>query len=218
MKEENNIQDWNNFVKKVKIVFNDKSKTANAKWKIENFKQEKRHIIDFMIEFEVLAIKVEANDIHIIFLLKKDIRSDIVKMILRYLPIKAPESLKKWKVVIISVEQGYKSIELKFTCRGRGTPMDIRRFKDNYKRDGKPRYFNYNINGHIAKDFPKPKKEKETKKYYKCDKVGHLIKNCRLEQKMKNRSIKKNQTMKTVIKRRVFLEVWSKYGITNLHI
>jgi len=69
--------------------------------------------------------------------------------------------------------------------------MDIRRFKNDYKRDRKPRYFNYNINGHIAKDFLKPKKEKETKKYYKCDKVGHLIKNCRSEQKMKNRSIKK---------------------------
>jgi len=59
-----------------------------------------------MIEFEVLAMKVEANNIYIIFLLKKNIRFDIVKMILRYVPIKALESLKKWKVAIISVEQG----------------------------------------------------------------------------------------------------------------
>jgi len=185
--EENNIQDWKNFVKEVKTVFNDKNKTANTKWKIENFKKVKKHITNFMIEFEVLAMKAEANDIYTIFLLKKNVRSDIIKMILRYLPIKALESLNKWKVVIISVEQEYESIKgrlyykigLKITYRGRETSIDIRKFKDNYKRDGKPRCFNYNVNGHIAKDFPKLNKEKETRKYYKCDKVGHLIKKYR---------------------------------------
>jgi len=39
------------------------------------------------------------------------------------------------------------------------------------------------------KDFRKPKREKETRKYYKCNKIGHLVKNCRLRQKLKNRSI-----------------------------
>ena len=185
--EENNIQDWKNFVKEVKTVFNDKNKTANTKWKIENFKKVKKHITNFMIEFEVLAMKAEVNDIHTIFLLKKNVRSDIIKMILGYLPIKALESLNKWKVVIISVEQEYESIKgrlyykigLKITYRGRETSIDIRKFKDNYKRDGKPRCFNYNVNGYIAKDFPKLNKEKETRKYYKCDKVGHLIKKYR---------------------------------------
>ena len=179
-------------------MFNDKSKVANAKWKIENFKQEKKHIIDFIMEFEALVMKMKTNDIYTIFLLKKNVRSDIVKMVSQYLPIKALESLKKWKVAIISFEQEYEfiegrqyyKIELKITYRERETSMDIRKFKDNYNIDGKPRCFNYNVNGHIAKDFPKPKKEKKTRKCYKCDKVGHPIKNCRSEQKMKNRSTK----------------------------
>jgi len=37
MKEKDNIQDWNKFIKEVKTVFSDKSKTVDAKWKIEIF-------------------------------------------------------------------------------------------------------------------------------------------------------------------------------------
>jgi len=48
-----------------------------------------------MIKFEVLAIKAENDDMHMIFLLKKNIRSNIIKTILGYLPIAAPETLKK---------------------------------------------------------------------------------------------------------------------------
>jgi len=48
-----------------------------------------------MIEFEALAIKAKKDDIYIIFLLKKNIRSDIIKTILGYLPIVALETLKK---------------------------------------------------------------------------------------------------------------------------
>ena len=60
-----------------------------------------------MIEFKALAIKTETDDIYIyaIFLLKKNFRSNIIKTILGYPPIVAPETLKKWKVVIISVRQ-----------------------------------------------------------------------------------------------------------------
>jgi len=64
-----------------------------------------------MMEFKTLAMKVEINNIHTIFLLKKNVRSDIIKTILEYLPIAVPKSLKEWKVVITSVKQGYKSIE-----------------------------------------------------------------------------------------------------------
>jgi len=39
-------------------MFSDKSKVANAKWKIKMFKQEKKHIADFIIKFEALAINV----------------------------------------------------------------------------------------------------------------------------------------------------------------
>jgi len=55
-----------------------------------------------MIEFEALAMKAETNDMHAIFLLKKNIRSNIIKTILEYLPIVVPELLKE-KIAIILV-------------------------------------------------------------------------------------------------------------------
>ena len=64
-----------------------------------------------MIKFQALVIKAETNDRHAIFLLKKNVQTDIIKIILEYLPIVAPESLRKWKVAIISVRQGYESTE-----------------------------------------------------------------------------------------------------------
>ena len=64
-----------------------------------------------MIEFEALAMKVDIDKLYAIFLLKKNIWQDIIKTILKYLPIVAPESLKEWKVVIISVRQEYKLTE-----------------------------------------------------------------------------------------------------------
>ena len=39
--EENNTQDWDDFVKEIKTTFSDKSKAADAEWKIETFKQGK---------------------------------------------------------------------------------------------------------------------------------------------------------------------------------
>ena len=64
-----------------------------------------------MIEFEALAIKANTNKLHTIFLLKKNVWADIIKMILEYLLITVPEILKEWKVAIILVSQEYKSIE-----------------------------------------------------------------------------------------------------------
>ena len=64
-----------------------------------------------MIEFNVLAIKVDTDELHAIFLLKKNVQSDIIKTILDYPPIAVPETLKEWKMVITSVEQGYKSMK-----------------------------------------------------------------------------------------------------------
>ena len=64
-----------------------------------------------MIEFEALAMKVDIDKLYAIFLLKKNIRQDIIKTILKYLPIVVPELLKEWKVVIISVRQEYKLTE-----------------------------------------------------------------------------------------------------------
>jgi len=63
-----------------------------------------------MIKFETLAIKAETNNMHTIFLLKKNIRTDIIKKILEYPPIVVSETLKEWNVIITLVRQGYKSI------------------------------------------------------------------------------------------------------------
>jgi len=64
-----------------------------------------------MIEFETLAIKADINKLHVIFLLKKNVRQDIIKMILGYPPITVPEILKEWKMAITLVRQRYKSTE-----------------------------------------------------------------------------------------------------------
>ena len=109
--EELGTQNWEDFIKEIKTTFSDKTKVADATWKIKSFKQGKRNIVDFMIEFNILAIKVDTDELHTIFLLKKNVQPDIIKIILDYPPIAVPETLKEWKVVITSVEQGYKSME-----------------------------------------------------------------------------------------------------------
>ena len=159
--EEEDTQNQDEFVKEVKTVFSNKSKAADAKQKIETFQQKKKHITDFMIEFEVLAIKAKTDDMHVIFLLKKNIRSNIIKTILGYLPIVALETLKEQKVANILVGQGYKfiesrndyRIELEITYGSRGASMDIGKLKENYDKDRKPRCFNCNIYRYMTKDY-----------------------------------------------------------------
>ena len=55
------------------MMFSDKSKAADAKWKIETFKRGKRNTADFIIKFEALAMKADTDKLHAIFLLKKNI-------------------------------------------------------------------------------------------------------------------------------------------------
>ena len=66
-------QDWEGFVKKIKTTFSDKIKAADTKWQIKTFKKEKQNTVDFMIEFEALAMKADTDELHTIFLLKKDV-------------------------------------------------------------------------------------------------------------------------------------------------
>jgi len=47
------------------------------------------------------------------------------------------------------------------TYRERRVPMDIGKAKDNYNKDGKPKCFNYNAYGHMAKDYRKLKKKRD---------------------------------------------------------
>ena len=93
------------------MTFNNKTKAADDKWRIKSFKQEKQNIADFMIEFKILAMKTNIDELHAIFLLKKNVQQDIIKTILGYLSIAVLETLKEWKVAIISVWQGYEFTE-----------------------------------------------------------------------------------------------------------
>ena len=164
--EDNDTQDWDNFVKEIKTTFSDKSKAADAEWKTETFKQGKKNTADFMIEFKALATKADTDELYAIFLLKKNVRQDIIKTILGYPPIAMPETLKEWKVAITSVGQEYESTEgrhdykmgIGTTYSGRGQPMDIGKSNDNFK-DGKPKCFNCNKYGHMTKECQSEKKE-----------------------------------------------------------
>jgi len=71
--EDNDTQDWNEFLKEFKTMFSNKSKAADTEWKIKTFKQGKRNTADFMIEFEALATKADTDELHAIFLLKKNV-------------------------------------------------------------------------------------------------------------------------------------------------
>ena len=93
--EDNDTQDWDDYVKELKTTFSDKSKAADAEWKIKIFKQGKQNTADFIIEFEALVTKAETDELHTIFLLKKNAQQDIIKTILGYLPIAMPETLKE---------------------------------------------------------------------------------------------------------------------------
>ena len=157
-------------------MFSDKTKAADAEWKIKTFKQGKWNIVDFMIEFNTLAIKANIDELYSIFLLKKNIWQDIIKTILGYLPIVASELLKEWKIAITLVRQGYKSIE---GCQDYKTgtgiiygrqrqPMDIGKSNDNFK-DGKPKCFKYDKKWHIAKDCKEKQSMKKQKIQEKSD-------------------------------------------------
>jgi len=54
-------------------MFNNKTKAADAEWKIKIFKQGKQNTVNFMIEFKTLAMKADTDELHAIFLLKKNV-------------------------------------------------------------------------------------------------------------------------------------------------
>ena len=62
--------------------------------------------------------------------------------------------------------------------------MDIGKSNNNFK-DGKPKCFNCNKYGYMAKKCRAEKKEQETRTCFRCDKKGHIAKDCRSKQMMK---------------------------------
>ena len=90
IEDKEDIQNWKDFIREIKIIFSDKSKTADIKQKIEIFKQGKKHIADFMIEFKALAIKTEIDEIFLLKQLVKDMNLQKVNM--------AIEQVQKWHI------------------------------------------------------------------------------------------------------------------------
>jgi len=144
-------------------------------------------------------MKADTDELHVIFLLKKNAQQNIIKTILGYPPMVMPETLKEWKMAIMSVKQGYKSTKGRHdyktstgtTYGGRGQPIDIGRSNNNFK-DGKLKCFNCNKYRHMAKDCQGKKKERETRKCFRCNKEGHIAKDCKGKQTIKNRKVKKD--------------------------
>ena len=66
--------------------------------------------------------------------------------------------------------------------------MDIGKSNDNFK-DGKPKCFNYNKYGHMAKECRVKKKEWEIRTCFKYDKEGHIARDCKGKQTMKKRKV-----------------------------
>jgi len=81
------------------------------------------------------------------------------------------------------------------TYGGRGQPMDIGKSNDNFK-DRKPKCFNCNKYGHIAKECRAEKKEYETRTYFKCEKKRHIAKDCKEKQMMKKHKIREEDSDK----------------------
>jgi len=50
-----------------------KIKAVDVEWRIESFKQGKKNMVDFMIEFEALVMRVDTDKLYTIFLLKKNV-------------------------------------------------------------------------------------------------------------------------------------------------
>ena len=73
LNKETDTQKWEEFVCKIKNTFNNRTKAADVKWKIETFKQGKKNTVNFMIKFDALATKTDTDELHTIFLLKKNI-------------------------------------------------------------------------------------------------------------------------------------------------
>jgi len=92
--------------------------------------------------------------------LLKNVRSNIIKTILEYLPIPASTTRKRWKTAITLVGQEYESIKRRqdyktrsgITYREKELPINIRKAKNNYNKEGKSRCFNCNIHKHMFKD------------------------------------------------------------------
>jgi len=103
IEEQDDTPSWDAFEAEIKLIYQDKTREANAEWHIKTFTQGQKHIADFLIKFMALVAKAQTDNQHAIFLLKKNVNKDIIRAILAYPPKKAPQMLEQWKVTITAV-------------------------------------------------------------------------------------------------------------------
>jgi len=66
--------------------------------------------------------------------------------------------------------------------------MDIGKSNKNFKEE-KPKCFNCNKYGHIAKECQSEKRERETRTCFKYDKKEHITKDCKEKQLIKKQKV-----------------------------
>jgi len=89
--------------------------------------------------------------------------------------------------------------------RERGAFINIGKAKDNFNKNRRPKCFNCNTYRYIAKKYQKPKRERETRKYYKYNKVRYFAKGCRSGQKIKNKSVQEDSDKESNNKQECFI-------------
>jgi hypothetical protein len=96
MIDNDDTADWDKFKKELVHSFSLGDTTEIARIQIEEFKQGNQHINDFIIKFGVLRDTAKVDEAHAIFLLKRHVKHDIIKIIMGYPPIAIPDTLKEW--------------------------------------------------------------------------------------------------------------------------
>ncbi|XP_006454866.1 hypothetical protein AGABI2DRAFT_140700 [Agaricus bisporus var. bisporus H97] len=128
----NNKITWKEFEKEMKEAFIDGKEKEKSEVAIETLVQGRRPIIDYLVEFNLLKNKVGTDDQHAVFLLKKNVRKDIIRTILSFPPTNLPTNLAEWTKVIKSVGIGAETMHMfdkhtssGVTYGGSSQPMEI---------------------------------------------------------------------------------------------
>jgi hypothetical protein len=201
--------DWAKFKSEIESSFSLGDTTKIARNQIEEFKQGNQHINDFVIRFGVLRETSNIDETHTIFLLKRHVKSDIIKIIMGYPPVAIPSDLKEWFTAIQSVRKGQEATQIghdlltptRVTYRGSRQPMEIGRKKLVWSKDGTPQCYRCDQYSHIGKECPtKPKKGNNN--CFACRKFGHRAADCRskgkMQFKMKVQAVNGDETTKQI--------------------